>query len=97
MIPRDVETEKALITAYRNVFSSLNGKLVLMDILEDLGHFNSELNTTPEMVAMQSSAKMILKKLGVWDSRNIERIVDAYLTIPPALPMVVEKHDQEEY
>ena len=65
---------------YRNVFSTAEGRLVLTDILSDLGHFS--VCDSESDRALQNYAKTLLAKVGMWDIHNIGKIVNAYVGIP---------------
>ena len=73
--PEDVKRE-----VYRKVFLSPEGRAVLTDILNDLGHLQMDIST-PEEIALSNYAKQLLAKLGVWQPHNEKRIVDAYLNM----------------
>ena len=66
---------------YRKVFGSHEGRLVLMDMLNDLDFFEMEVESETKLV-LQNYAKVILEKMGIWREHNAKRIADALLNMP---------------
>jgi len=66
---------------YRKVFLSEEGRKVLMHILNDLGFFQTE-EVSEEIVVLQSYAKTLLERMGIWREHNAKRITDALLNMP---------------
>lgn len=65
----------------RIVYNSENGRVLLTDLLNDLDFYNMDLQTQQDMVR-QNSARMLLKKLGIWYPHNMKHIVDALMNMP---------------
>jgi hypothetical protein len=75
------EPSKGMRRLYRNVFSTREGKLVLTDILNTLGFF--DMNNRDEVDLIYADVcKMILLKIGAWQSHNIWGITEAFLRLP---------------
>lgn len=96
--PHDVE----IVRAYRDVFVNNrdNGKIVLGDILRELGFFDTVVQkegVSPEaQLAMQCVAKTILDKLGVFRYNNVEGLLEALTEGPPRFYTVPGDSDYEE-
>lgn len=71
---------------YRRIFSSVEGKMVLSDILIDLCYFDEtedENNVSKEEKNyLRNYANKLLRKCGVLRSENIELIVNALMKLP---------------
>lgn len=73
--------EKQLMEAYRNVFSSPDGELVLADILSLLGHFAND----PEYINVQCIAvsHTILSRIGAYSTKGtrnyVQKLIEAGL------------------
>lgn len=65
----------------RKFYNTVDGAIVLTDLLNDLGFFRMDLEE-PQDIAKQNSAKELLYKLGIWQEHNIYRIVEALLKMP---------------
>jgi hypothetical protein len=80
------KTEKDRITAYRNAFSTIEGLMVLVDILGTLGFWDTirPPNLSPEEYnALSLCAKKILGRCGFWQSDNYVNMVRTMLGVPP--------------
>ncbi len=64
----------------RRVYNTVEGRALLMDILNDLKFFN-RLETETDM-ALHNEALALLSKLGIWREHNITRIVNALMDMP---------------
>ena len=73
----------------RKVYSTPEGRDLLMDLLNDLKFFDS-LGTEADMV-LHNKALELLSKLGIWEEHNITRIVNALMN----MPYMKEKTDGE--
>lgn len=65
----------------RNAYKTENGRYALLALLADLDFFDAGVET-PEEVARQNAARLLLYKLGIWRKENAKRIVDALLNMP---------------
>jgi len=77
---KEYKPEEVKREVYRKVFLSDEGRIVLTDILNDLGHMIVD-SLEPEQLILQNYAKVLLSKLGIWQPHNIKNIVDAYLNM----------------
>lgn len=67
-----------MVSLYRSVLAKTpEAKLVLVDILSDLGFFDEVPIATSEQIALTNYGKRLLKKCGVWNKRNRLNIVRA--------------------
>ena len=73
----------------RKVYSTPEGRALLMDLLNDLKFFDN-LGTEADMV-LHNKALELLSKLGIWEEHNITRIVNALMN----MPYMKEKTDGE--
>jgi len=64
----------------RRVYSSIEGRALLMDLLNDLKFFD-RLETEADMVLHNKSLDL-LSKLGIWREHNIARIMNALMDMP---------------
>ena len=72
------KTEQDRMMAYKNLFSSLEGRMVLVDILGALGFFDTitgEDLTVVEQNVLNLHAKKILERCGFWQPKNYQAIV----------------------
>ncbi len=76
-----VEDEAKNREKLRSVYTSENGRLALMSLLNDLNFLNMDLHTEQDM-ARQNSARILLYRLGIWRPENMKRIVDALMDMP---------------
>jgi hypothetical protein len=76
------EWEEQMERLYRKVFGTVEGKLVLADILVDLGFFNTVNVTDQVEIGLQNFARMLLSKIGAWNAENVHNIVGTLLAIP---------------
>ena len=68
------KTEKDREQAYKNLFSSVQGKMVLVDVLDALHFWDTVMPpnlTEVELNAFNMCAKKILARGGFWDSEHI--------------------------
>ena len=79
--PESLTEEMRLINAYRSVFYSPEGRLVLAHLLTDLGLFN-ELEATEDEVGQHNAGIRILVRLGIIRPNNIQNIVNSMLDLP---------------
>jgi len=82
----NLTTEKKLRELYRAVFSSVQGRKVLTDMLIDLCVFDEierEKNISFEEKAfLRNYGNKLLRKLGIMRSANVELIVEALMKMP---------------
>ena len=78
---------------YRRVFGTVEGRVVLTDILNDLGHFAEDLSE--QDTALSNYAKTLLEKLGIWQPHNLKRLVDAYMNMPYLATPVGEENTDD--
>ena len=64
----------------RRVYSTVDGRSLLMDILNDLKFFD-RLETEADMVLHNKSLDL-LSKLGIWQEHNIAAIMNALMNMP---------------
>lgn len=79
------KTDKDRRMAYRNVFSSNEGRMVLVDILGTLGFWDtmtSEGLTEVEQNVLNLHAKKILERCGFWKPSNYIAMVANMLGLP---------------
>ena len=72
------KTDKDRMIAYKNTFSSNEGRMVLVDILGTLGFFDtttSEALSVAEQNVLNLHAKKILERCGFWQPSNYFEIV----------------------
>jgi hypothetical protein len=70
-------TNAELTRAYQKVFNGEEGEIVLTDILNQLGYFgNIPQGMNPDLLAV---ANIILVRLNVFDSSNVQRFVSAMI------------------
>jgi hypothetical protein len=87
---QDKETLE-LIETYRRLFNTHDGKVVLTNMLFDLGHFDVADNFGRDkqqiikQVVLQDYAKTLLYMTGVYIDSNIDEIVTQYLSLPIVL------------
>ena len=80
------KTERDRVSAYHNTFSSIEGRQVLVDILGQLGFFDTIIGeglTEVEQNVLNLHAKKILERCGFWQEKNYETIVANMLGIRP--------------
>lgn len=71
---------------YRSVFSGADGEFVLMDILNELRHYDCE-DVSHETLVLQRAARRMLARMQVIHDDNVAKITSAYLEVPmPQLP-----------
>jgi hypothetical protein len=73
--------EKAWVLQYRKVFDTVDGQIVLTDILNELGFFSGQLKDHDDMV-LHNVATRILRKLGVWRPQNLWGITEDLMKRP---------------
>lgn len=66
---------------YRNVFDTADGRYVLLDILNELHHYDAE-EVTQEVVFLQRAAKRMLAKMMILHPDNLVEITHNYLAVP---------------
>ena len=76
--PRLSKEEKAWVIQYRRVFDTYEGRIVLTDMLNELGFFSGELENHDDVVR-HNAATRILRKLGVWRPQNLWGLTDAFM------------------
>jgi hypothetical protein len=75
------------IRVYRALFATADGRIVLEDLLRNLGTFTDparilDLHTAkPELVPMFLQGLIILKDLGVWCEDNWSNLIDKMLEV----------------
>jgi len=72
------KTERDRQLAYKNTFSSMQGRWVLVDILGTLGFWDtiiSEGLSEVEQNVLNLHAKKILERCGFWQPKNYEAIL----------------------
>lgn len=67
-----------LVTKYRGVFNTTDGREVLIDILNDLGFFSNQITTAEETV-LQNYARILFAKCGAWQAERLPGIVAVLL------------------
>ena len=80
------KTEKDRQFAYKNTFSTNEGKQVLVDILGTLGFFDTEIGeglTEAEQNILNLHAKKILERCGFWKPGNYMAITGSMLGLIP--------------
>jgi len=79
------KTTKDRELAYKNLFSTLEGRMVLVDILGVLGFFDTRTGeglTEVEQNVLNLYAKKILERCGFWQPKNYQAIVANMLGQP---------------
>lgn len=69
------------VSAYRDTFSTPNGKRVLGHILLEAGYFDVDL-VSPEDIAVQNFAKKIIRNLGIITLKNVDSYVSGLFNLP---------------
>ena len=69
------------IELLRKVYGTPEGRTALTDILNTAGFFRMDLET-PQDIALENSAKILLSKIGIWKEHNAFRIVNALMNMP---------------
>lgn len=80
------KTEKDRELAYRNTFSTIQGQMVLVDILGVLGFFDTRTGdglTEVEQNILNLYAKKILEQCGFWQPKNYMAITSSMLGLIP--------------
>lgn len=76
-----MDSQLDIVKAYRKVFSTAEGQLVLADILNSLGYFDySQIES--DNLALQNKAKEILVKCGILSRESVPYIIQALFTVP---------------
>lgn len=84
MKPLREQKDYEIVQAYRNVFSGMNGNLVLEDILDTAGWFDvDQENQTTERAALRTFANWILHRCGINADINQPDIVKALFSQVP--------------
>jgi hypothetical protein len=78
--------------AYRRVFATPAGRIVLTDMLNDLGAISGRIESEEDRV-LNNYARTLLKKIGIWKGRNIYHLTDALLK---DVPWNTDDHFKEE-
>jgi hypothetical protein len=86
ILDQENQDQIEMAMTYRRVFSTVDGRVVLEDILGDL-YLHDSLDTQNQAV-LHNYAKLLLFKMGVLQDFNIGTLVEAYLKQPYAPPMV---------
>lgn len=77
------DATRDLVSAYRRVFNTKDGRMVLKDMLCDL-HYHDTL-AGQEDVIRHNYAKILLYKLGILTDDNEDRMISALLAIPVSI------------
>lgn len=83
----DLDTETAareLAMSYRRVFGTPEGRMVLHDILEDLGMYGTLSNQ--ELVIRHNYGRILLSKLGGQAEQDYSAVTDAYINLTALAP-----------
>ena len=83
--PRLSSKEKAWVLQYRRVFDTPEGRVVLTDMLNELGFFSGELKDHDDVV-LHNVATRILRKLGVWRPQNLWVLTEDLMKNPSLEP-----------
>ena len=76
-----MDSRNEITRAYRKVFGTGDGQLVLADILNSLGYFDySQIES--DNLALQNKAKEILVKCGILSRGSVPYIIQALFTVP---------------
>lgn len=78
---RRIDRMRKWAQMYRNVFDSADGRYVLLDILNDLHHYDAE-EVSQEVMYLQRAAKRMLAKMMVLHPDNLMEITNSYLAVP---------------
>lgn len=73
-------TDWDMTKTYVRVFGTRDGRVVLKDILADLGHFSTA-ESSNEMV-LQNYAKLLLYKIGAYLDEHEDALVEQYVSFP---------------
>lgn len=68
--------------AYRRVFGTPEGRIVLGHMLVEL-HFLDEVVDNSEEQGLANYARRLLKNCGIWNELNVNEIVNAFMDIHP--------------
>ena len=77
----DAKDELSIRWAYKAIFSSPQGKLVLKHMLVELGFFDTDVRDERDM-GRQDYSRRLLWILGVTDEVNIQGVIDSFLKLP---------------
>lgn len=77
--------ELALARAYRNTFSSEEGREVFCHMMLELGFFEASAST-PEDIALGNYARRLLHRVGILQDQNIRGIIDSLFKLPIEQP-----------
>lgn len=75
------KSERKKMSLWRDVFSTPQGRVVLLDLLNDLHYYDVE-STSQEAEILRRAGMRVLVKLGVYHPDNLFQHVDAMLSIP---------------
>jgi len=90
---KDIE----IVQMYRNVFSGINGNMVLEDILDTLGVFDGESsNQTTERATLKAFGMFILNRCGINHPDNQLEIVKALFKEVPVQSFEDKENEEDE-
>lgn len=84
------EIDPAKVKAYRSTFGSAEGQYVLTDLLSTLG-FMSMVEASDEEAILNSVARLILAKCGIWRSENAFHIARVLFELPADSPHRIQE------
>jgi len=73
--------EREIRQAYRRVFGTKEGMMVLAHLLADLHFFDTTENEKEQVLS--NYARVILKRLGILNEQTIEEVVASFMKIHP--------------
>ena len=78
---RNQLSERKKMRLWRDVFSTPQGRVVLLDLLNDLRYYDVESNSN-ESEILRRAAMRVLVKLGIYHPSNLFAHIDAMLSVP---------------
>ena len=78
----DTNFSNDIMSLYREVFNSINGRKVLGHMLVELGFFDEAVPGDEAEVALQNYAKHLLNRCGILSAANIDFIMEVLFKIP---------------
>lgn len=75
------EEQKEKTARYRRVFNTPDGRLVLSDMVLELGVFDSIAPTDPERMALRNYGLTVLYNVGGLVDKNIQSVIDNMLSL----------------